>query len=184
MMSEISRYAFFLLGAACVGQGLYIHARGPQPSSPARDLQARHEQWASDIENLKKLMTPAQQQEAESLQGQAFEEWFQAKVAVSGIKSDIKVTDKQVIVTFKVPGLKAETLKIAISDVLIRANYSARSFVQSKTAEGALRSEAVRQFETIMPVPSNADASKHKFYPEGEGFKIIFEKREDPTLKS
>lgn len=184
MRSEISRYAFVLLGAACVGHGYYLHARKAQPPSAARDIQARHEQWASDIESLKKLMTPAQQREAESLQGDAFEEWLEAKVAVSGIKSDIKVTDKQVIVTFTVPGLKAETLKIAISDVLIRANYSARSFVQGKNGRGALRSEAVRQFETIMPVPSNADARKHKFYPEGEGFKIIFEKREDPTLKS
>lgn len=184
MMSVIARYAFVLLGAACVGQGYYIHARRAELPSPARDLQARHEQWASDIESLKKLMTPAQQQEAEALQGQAFEEWFQAKVAVSGIKSDVKVTDDQVIVTFKVPGLKAETLRIAISDVLIRANYSARSFVEDKNAQGAYRSEAVRQFETIMPVPSNADASKHKLFPEAEGFKIIFEKREDPTLKS
>lgn len=184
MMSEILRYAFVLLAAVCMGQGYYMHARKAQAPSPARDLQARHAQWASDIENLKKLMTPAQQQEAQALQGDAFEEWFQARIAVSGIKSDIKVTEKQVIVTFKVPGLKAETLQIAISDVLIRANYSARSFVEDKNARGTLRSEAVRQFETIMPVPSNADARKHKFFPEGEGFKIIFEKREDPTLKS
>lgn len=184
MISEISRYAVVLLGAACVGQAYFINSRKAAPASSGREQQRRHEQWASDIDNLKRMMTPAQRQESESLQGEAFEEWFQAKAAVSGIRTDVQVTDDQVIVIFKVPGLKAETLKIAISDVLIRANYSARSFIEDKNARGSYRSEAVRQFETIMPVPSNADARKHKFVPADEGFKIIFEKREDPTLKS
>jgi len=184
MINVISRCAVILLGAACLGQGVYIHSRAVSSPSAAPDPQARHEQWASDMENLKRTMTPAQQREAEGLQGQAFEEWFQAKIAVSGIKSDVKTTDSQVIVTITVPGLKAESLKIAISDALIRANYSARSFVQDKAGAGANRSEAVRQFETVMPVPSNADAHKHRFFPEGESFKIIFEKRDDPSLKS
>lgn len=184
MMSDISRYAVVLLGAACVGQAYYINARKAASASPGSEQRRTHEQWASDIDNLKKMMTPAQRRESEALQGQAFEEWFQAKAAVSGIRTDVQVTDSEVIISFKVPGLKSETLKIAVSDVLIRANYSARSFIEDKNAQGSLRSEAVRQFETIMPVPSNADARKHKFVPADEGFKIIFAKREDMSLKS
>lgn len=184
MMIEISRSAVFLLGAACIGQGYYIHARKAAAPSPVHEVQKRREQSGSDVDGLKKMMTPAQRQESESLQGRAFEEWFQAKAAVSGIKTEVQVTDNQVIVTFKVPGLRADTLKVAVSDVLIRANYSARSFIEDKNAGGAYGAEAIRQFETIMPVPSNAEPKKHRFVPEDEGFKIIFEKREDPTLKS
>lgn len=184
MMTEISRYAVLLLGAACVGQGYYIHARKADAPSPAHELLKRHEQWGADADGMKKMMTPAQRQESEPLQGRAFEEWFQAKAAVSGIKTDVQVTDNQVIVTFKVPGLRADTLKIAVSDVLIRANYSARSFIDDKSSASAYTGEAIRQFETIMPVPSNAEPRKHRFVPVDEGFKIIFEKREDPTLKS
>lgn len=184
MMNEISRYAVFLLGAACVGQGYYIHGRKAAAAPPAEELHQRRSQWGADVDSLKKMMTPAQRQESDSLQGRAVEEWFQAKAAVSGIKTDVQVTDNQVIVTFKVPGLKADTLKIAVSDVLIRANYSARSFIEDKNAGGAYAGEAIRQFETIMPVPSNAEPRKHRFVPVDEGFKIIFERREDPTLKS
>lgn len=184
MMNFISRYAVLLLGATCLAQIFYIHVQATRAPSPARDFQSRHDKWVADIENLKKRLTPLQQEEQESLLGKSFEEWFQAKVAVSGIRSDVKITDNQVIVSFKIPGMKAETLKVVINDVLIRASYSARSFVEDKDARGEYRSEAVRQFETVMPVPSNADARRHRFVPEGDGFKIIFEKRDDPSLKS
>lgn len=184
MMNKILLYAVFILGAACLTEGYFLHAAKARPRSPAEEILARHDQWVADIENLKKRMTPMQQDEQGSLLGQAFEDWFQAKVAVSGIRSDVKITDRQVIVSFKIPGLKAETLKIVVNDVLIRATYSARSFVEANDERGAYRSEAVRQFETVMPVPSDADAAKHRFIQEGEGFKIIFEKRDDPALKS
>lgn len=183
-MNFISRYAVLLLGATCLAQVYYIHAHKTSAGSSAREFQARHDQWVADIENLKKQMTPPQQQEQEAILGKAFEDWFQAKVAIAGIRSEIKSTDSQVIVSFKIPGLKTETLKIVINDVLIRASYSARSFVEDKDARGEYRSEAVRQFETVMPVPANADARRHRFVPEGDGFKIIFEKRDDPSLKS
>lgn len=168
MINEMARRAGVLaLGAACLGQSYYIHARTAAPSA-ARE--ASREQPRQEV--------------SEAAQGQALEEWYQARAAVSGIRTDIQVTDKEIIVTFKVPGLQSETLKIAISDVLIRANYSARSFIEGRNARGDYRGEAVRQFETIMPVPTNADAKKHRFLPAGEGFKIIFEKLEDPSLKS
>lgn len=184
MMNIISRYAVILLGAACLFQGYYIHAQKERARPPAQEFQARHDQWVAEIENLKKRMTPLWQEEQESLQGQSFEDWFQARTAVSGIRSEIKITDHQVIVAFKIPGLKAESLKITVNDVLIRASYSARSFIEDKDARGVYRGEAVRQFETVMPVPPNADSSKHRFIPQGEGFRIIFEKRDDPALKS
>lgn len=184
MINEMARRAgVFVLGAACLGQSYYIHARSASPSA-AREAAEQPRHLASDAEEMKKGLTPEQRREADALQGQAFEEWYQARAAVSGIRTDIQVTDKEVIVTFRVPGLQSESLKIAVSDVLIRANYSARSVVEGRGAGGAYRGEAVRQFETIMPVPTNADAKKHRFLPAGEGFKIIFEKLEDPSLKS
>jgi HSP20 family molecular chaperone IbpA len=175
-MNFIFRHAVLLLGATCLAQAYYIRAHKPRASSPAEEFQARHNRWVADIENLKKQMTPQQQQEQEGILGKAFEEWFQAKVSVSGIRSEIKSTDSQVIVSFKIPGLRTETLKIVINDVLIRASYSARSFIEDV--------EAVRQFETVMPIPVDADSRRHRFVPEGDGFKLIFEKRDDPSLKS
>lgn len=176
MMNALSRYAVLLLGATCLAQAYYIRAHKTRAGSAAQEFQARHDRWVADLENLKKRMTPLQQEEQESLRGRSFEEWFLAKVAVSGIRSEIKNTDHQVIVSFTIPGLKGDSLKIVINDILIRASYSARSFVEEV--------EAIRQFETVMPVPPNADARRHRFLQEGEGFKIIFEKREDPSLKS
>lgn len=175
-MNFIFRFAVLLLGATCLAQAYYIRAHKPRASSPAQEFQARHDRWVADIERLKEQMTPLQREEQESLRGRSFEEWFLAKVSVAGIRSEIKNTEDQVIVSFTIPGLKGESLKVVINDVLIRASYSARSFIEDV--------EAVRQFETVMPVPPNADARRHRFLQEGEGFKIIFEKRDDPSLKS
>lgn len=183
MMSAISRYMVLLLSAACLVQGYYIHARGALAAARAQEFQARHDKWVSDIENLKRSMTPLQQGEQDAPSGRSFEEWFQARVAVSGIRTAVNITDSQVIVSFKIPGLKAESLKIIVNEVLIRASYSARSVVEDSDGRGGYRSEAVRQFETVMPIPPNADAGRHKLVPDGDGFKIIFEKRDDPALK-
>ncbi len=184
MMSKLLPGALFLFTAACVAQGFYLHMRRAPAESPEQELQSRLDRWTGEIERLKQGLTPEQLGDRESLLGEAFEEWFQARVAASGVRTEVRITDTEVIATFKIRGFKAESLKITVNDVLIRASYDATTFVEMKNVHGAYRGESIRQFQTVMPVPWSADASKHRVVRENEGFKIIFERREDPTLKS
>lgn len=184
MMSKILPFALFLFTSVCVAEGYYLHLQKTGVQSPEQELQARQDRWVAEIENLKRSLSPHEQEERESLLGEAFEEWFQARVAAAGVRTEVKITDKEVIASFKIRGLKSESLKISVNDVLIRASYDATTFVEKKNAHGSYRGEAIRQFQTVMPVPWSADAAKHRVVREAEGFKIIFERREDPALKS
>jgi hypothetical protein len=85
---------------------------------------------------------------------------------VSGIRTELSATDDEIVVTFLVPGLKAETLSIAVAEARVTINC-----------------DADRRYEMIMPVPAQADAARLRVVREGEAFQIIFPKLDDPTLR-
>lgn len=165
MMSAVTKCAVALLGAAGLAEGFYLYER------------------AAERRTLNSGAAP-RQEEQESLLGKYLEDWFLIGMQVSVIRSDLKITDTEVIVSFKIPGLKADTLKIAVNDVQVSAAYSVGAVVEKRDARGVYRGETARQFQLVMPVPPVADASKHRIIFEEDGFLIIFAKREDPALKS
>lgn len=165
MMSAVTKCAVALLGAAGMAEGFYLYER------------------AAERRSVNSGAAPRQEQQ-ESLLGKYIEDWFLIGMQVSVIRSELKMTDKEVIVSFKIPGLMPDTLRIAVTDVQVSAAYSVGAVVEKRDARGVYRGETARQFQLIMPVPPVADATKHRIILEEDGFRIIFAKREDPALKS
>lgn len=86
--------------------------------------------------------------------------------AGAGVRSEVSSTEDEIIVSFQVPGLEAESLKISVGGAWVTISCAAG-----------------RRYEMIMPLPAGADAARHRVVQEGEAFRIIFEKFSDPRLK-
>lgn len=163
--------------------------RAPVPSRQFDDLfnddffGRRFDPFA-EIESFQKRMAPLLSEDQRSMFGQSWKDWFNDRMDVAGIQSETKSTDKEVVVSFKVPGLDGESLKVDVNDDRIRVAYDAKTVEEKKGENGAYRNESVRHFEKIMPIPGDADPKKNRVVPEGNRIKIIFERRQHQTEKA
>lgn len=165
MTGLVARYVAALLGTACVVEGYWLYLQKTVMIPAAREFQARHDRWVSEA-------------------GESADRWLQARSAAAGIRSEILSTEREIIVSFLVPGLQEDTLNIAVGPVRVTISCTARLIEERGGDGGGYRREAVRQYEMVMPLPANADASHHRVVREGEAFKIIFARIDDPSLKS
>lgn len=138
----------------------------------------------AEIENFQKRMAPLLSEEQRSMFGQSWTEWLNERMDVTGIQSETRSTDKEVVVSFKVPGLDGESLKVDVNDDRIRVAYDAKTVEEKEGGHGSYRSESVRHFEKIMPIPGEADPKKSRVVHEGSRIKIIFERRRRQTEKA
>lgn len=183
MMNVVSWVAAALLGAAAIAEGYYLRARNPGLSAPAEEIQDRPGRMAAELDGRSRGAAPLHQEEEGPLLGNNLEEWFRAREVAAGIRPVVSATDTEISVALKIPGMMPESLKISINDVRVTIFFIVRLVEEKKDAHGSYRREEARQYEMIMPVPANADARKHRLIRDGEAFQIIFEKREDSTLK-
>lgn len=163
--------------------------RAPVPSRQFDDLfnddffGRRFDPFA-EIESFQRRMAPLLSEDQRSMFGQSWKDWFNERMDVGGIQSETKSTDKEVVVSFKVPGLEGESLKVDVNDDRIRVAYDAKTVEEKKGEHGAYRNESVRHFEKIMPIPGDADPKKNRVVHEGGRIKIIFERRQRQTEKA
>jgi len=184
MMNIVSKCAVAALSAACIAEGYYLGLMNVRKGTPAEEFQTQHEGWTSELERRAPGTVIPDQGERDPHLGKALEEWFHARALDTGIRTDVATTDNHVVVSFVVPGLRPESLHVAVNGLRMTISCVAKLAEVKREAHGAYRREAMRQYEMIMPVPSNADARRHRIVREGETFKIIFEKADDPSLKS
>lgn len=183
-MNILTRFAAALLGAACIAEGVYLCALYARARAPDGEFLAPQDRLAAEFESRNRTAGSSPLEEPGSNLGKTLEEWFRARAGDTGVRSDISTTDTHVVISFLIPGLKAESLHISVNKVRVTISCVANHVEEKKDARGAYRREAMRQYEMIMPIPVNADPSRHRVVREGEAFKIIFEKLDDPTLKS
>lgn len=160
MMSIVARFAAAMIATVAVVEGYYVYlqeALTPPPAAAA--FQAVHDQWVAE------LGRPAQR-------------------AAAGIRSEIFTTDTEVIVTFSIPGLRSDTVKVAVDNVRVLITCVANLSGESELAGAGVRREGLRQYELIMPLPAHADSARHRIVRDKGAFKIIFTKLDDPSLKS
>ncbi|MEK7233389.1 MAG: Hsp20/alpha crystallin family protein [Elusimicrobiota bacterium] len=137
----------------------------------------------AEIENLHRQMSPLFPKDQRLLFEHSWDDWFQDRMGVTGIESETKTTDKEVILILKIPGLSGESVNI--NDDRIRIAYDAKT-VQTRTdAKGreVFKSESVRHFEKVMPIPEGANPQKNRIVHEGDTIKIIFEKDAAPQKR-
>jgi hypothetical protein len=95
---------------------------------------------------------------------------LEARAATAGIRSELTSTDREIIVAVRIPGLRADTLNVAVDGALVTITCLAE------------RRDYTRRYEMIMPLPASADAARHRVVQEGDAFKIIFETIRDGPL--
>lgn len=198
MKNKLLWCAVGVLGVTCVGQGYYIHAQNKRNERPAieefgkeqyefddlfnDDFFARRFDPFAKIENFHKGLGPLLPNEERSLLDRSWRDWFEDRMAVADIHPEIETTDEQVILSLKIPGLEGESLNININDDRIRIAYDIRTLQDKKDGQGAsyFRSQSVRHFEKILPIPDGADPKRNRIVHEdgvkGRVVKIIFEK--------
>lgn len=166
MMSIAARFAAALIGTVAVVESYYVYlqkALTPPPEAAA--FQAVHDRWVAG------LRRPAE----------ALERPLPSREGSEGIRSEIFTTDTEVIVTFDIPGLRSDSVKVTVDNVRVLITCVA-DLAQVRGAGGGR--EGLRQYEMIMPLPAHADSARHRVVRDKGAFKIIFTKLDDPTLKS
>jgi HSP20 family molecular chaperone IbpA len=138
----------------------------------------------AEIETFQKRMAPLLSDDQRSVFGQSWTDWLHDRMDLAEIHSENKKTDKEVIVSFKIPGLAGESLNVDVNDDRIRIAYDAKTVEEKKGAQGAYHNESVRHFEKIMPVPEDADPKTHHVVHEGNIIKIVFERRQRQSGKA
>lgn len=138
----------------------------------------------AEIENFQKRMAPLLSDDQRSLFGQSWKDWVHDRMDLAEIQSESKTTEKEVIVSLKIPGLTGESLNVDVNDDRIRIAYDAKNVEEKKGAQGAYRNESVRHFEKIMPIPEEADSKRNRVVHEGNLIKIVFERRQRPSTKA
>lgn len=131
------------------------------------------------MENFPKRFGHLFEEEERSLLGRSWRDWFQNRMDVTDIRPEVKSTADEVIVSLKIPGLEGESLNIDINKDRIRISYSAKTLQEKKDEKGGFygKSESVRQYEKVMPIPDGADPGQSRTVKEGDTIKIIFKKR-------
>lgn len=140
----------------------------------------------AEIENFHKRFNPLFNDEEKPMFGRSWNNWFQNRMGIADIRPETTTTDKEVILSLKIPGLAGESLNINVNDDRIRIAYDAKSVQDKKDEKGSsyFKSESMRHFEKIMPIPEGADPKKNRIVHEGNTVKIIFEKRQHQAAKS
>lgn len=139
-----------------------------------------------EIEQFHKRMRSMLGETEQPLFNRSWDDWFENRMSVANIHSEVKTTDKEVILAFNIPGLNGESLNININNDRIRVSYDAKSVQDKKDEKGGsyFKSESVQHFEKVMPIPAQADPAKSRIVHEGDVVKIIFEKRQEKSLKT
>ncbi|MDP3542891.1 MAG: Hsp20/alpha crystallin family protein [Elusimicrobiota bacterium] len=190
MMSIVSRFAAAMIATVVVVEGYYVYLqKALTPPAAAAAFQAVHDQWVSDVESMRRDGGAAARGKRPAIGGQApgsLEDWFNARADAAGIRSEIFTTDSEVIVTFNIPGLQSDSVKVAVDNVRVLITCVADIVEEGGAPGTALRREGLRQYELIMPLPSHADSARHRVVRDKDkgAFRIIFTKLDDPSLKS
>lgn len=106
--------------------------------------------------------------------------WFADRQDFPGIETKTREADREIIVELAVPGLGKDSLNIDVNETRIRVAYEARS-VRNRTDRDrrrTLRSESVRRFEKVLPVPHNADGRNSRIEREGDAVRIVFPRKD------
>lgn len=172
MMSIVARFAAAMIATVVVVEGYYVYlqkALTPPPEAAA--FEAVHDRWVAELGRAAQRPAVAQEEPLED-------------PAAAGIRSEIFTTDTEVIVTFSIPGLRSDTVKVAVDAVRVLITCVANLSEEGAVAGASVRREGLRQYELIMPLPAHADSARHRVVRDKGAFKIIFTKLDDPSLKS
>lgn len=106
--------------------------------------------------------------------------WSDEPMGLASLREKTRETDKEVIVELRIPGLDKDSLNIDVNDSRIRVGCDAKKIEDKMDGSGReiYKSEMVRRFEKILPIPENAEPRNARIVRDGDDVKIIFPKME------
>ncbi len=151
-----------LLGVACVAEGAYIASnreadRPPDAASPAVDPIRDVDRWE---QRLQKELTSAGR--------------IEERIDLSGITSKVEDKGKNVAVTFGIPGLDTDSVKLDVNSDRIRLRYGA---LQTEK-KGNTTAESVENYEKIIPLPDGVDPAGFTVTKGKDKLTLVFRKAE------
>jgi HSP20 family molecular chaperone IbpA len=140
----------------------------------------------AQIEQFQKRMRSMLGPDEQSLFSRSYGNWFNNRMNVANISPEVKTTEKEVILSFKIPGLDGESMNININKDRIRIAYEAKTITDKRDEKGGsyFKRESSQHFEKIMPIPEGADAKDNRIVHEGDTVKIIFKRIRDQANKA
>lgn len=133
----------------------------------------------AEIEGFHRRFSPLFQDREKSLFDRSWFRYFDDRMNVQDIRTNVERKGDEIIVTMRIPGLEGESFNLDINKDRIRISYNARTIEEKKDAKGNTyhRSESVQQYQKIMPIPDGADPDSSRVEQDGESIKIILKKR-------
>jgi HSP20 family molecular chaperone IbpA len=104
--------------------------------------------------------------------GSAFRNWFEKRIDLTGITSKVQDKGKNVAVTFEIPGLDTDTVKLDVNADRIRLSYGALKTEK----KGKTTTEAVASFEKIIPLPDGVDPTGFTVQKGKNELTVVFRK--------
>ena len=109
-----------------------------------------------------------------SLFSSSFNDWFSKRMDLAGITTKIAEQDKNVTVTFGIPGLKEDSVKLDVNANRIRFRYEAGKDVK----KGGSDVETTERVEKILPLPDGADPNGFEVRKGKDEVTLVFHKME------
>jgi HSP20 family molecular chaperone IbpA len=107
----------------------------------------------AEIDKVRQEMEHGLEGRNRVLFGTSFKNWFEKRIDLTGITSKVEDQGKTVAVTFGIPGLDTDSVKLDVNADRIRLSYGARRTEK----EGNATAEAFGSFDKIIPLPDGAD---------------------------
>lgn len=103
--------------------------------------------------------------------------WYGRRMLMGQFATEITRTDREVTVAISLPGLKAGTAAINITDDRIKISFSARTATEEKSGGGITKRESSQNYVKILPVPGDAVPGTGKVKMGKEQVRIVFDRK-------
>lgn len=109
-----------------------------------------------------------------SLFSSSFKDWFSKRLDLAGITTKIAEQGKDVTVTFGIPGLKENSVKLDVNANRIRFHYESSKDVK----KGGSDVETTESVEKILPLPDGADPNGFQVRKGKDEITLVFHRLE------
>jgi HSP20 family molecular chaperone IbpA len=116
---------------------------------------------------------------------QSWDQLFDDTVAGMDSKTLIENKGDHLVITMKIPGLKASSLQVEVNADRIKLSYDSKAVKVTNDGKGNViaRTESEQHLEKVVPVPSEADSKvPAKIETRGDEVRIVLEKKHSASL--
>ena len=131
----------------------------------------------AEMERIHRQMADMFRSSERAMLDSSWNSWFNERMGMDEFRAKVSRTDKNVVLSFDIPGIDGNTADININDDRIRISFTARDVQDKNDGKGAVRRESTRSYMKILPVPEDAVPSSAKTSIDKDRVTITFDKK-------